>query len=411
MQKRVLVKNIGQLVQVREKRELLRGSGLEEVPVLEDAWLCIEDGRVADYGSMKEFPGISDWNNLEVMDADGCTVMPAFVDCHTHIVFAVDRKEEYVMRLKGITYEEIAMAGGGILNSARKLQELSEDELFERASHRLRWMMEHGTGAVEIKSGYGLTLESELKMLRVVQRLRNFFSIPVKATLLAAHAIPERYRGNKDGYVKEIISEIIPAVAQEKLADFIDVFCENGYFTPEDAERIFTVGLKYGLIPKVHAEQMSHSGGIQVGVRCGAISVDHLEYATQEDITLLRNSDTIPVLLPGAQLFLGLKNPPVQQMLIAGLPIALASDFNPGSSPGGNMGLMMALGSMMYKLVPEVCLNAVTVNAAFAMGVHHQCGSVFRGAKANLLMLKKGFTYHSFCYHYGMNIIEKIIPS
>jgi imidazolonepropionase len=402
---KILIKNIGKLVQVRKAEKPLRGEELNEVPVMENAWLAVENGRIADFGSMDEFPGIADWNGLEVRDAGGCTVMPAFVDCHTHIVYAGSRQDEFVMRLQGKTYQEIAQAGGGILNSVRKLRQTSEDELFESAFQRLQWMLEHGTGAAEIKSGYGLDLLSELKMLRVIRRLKNAFPhIPVRATFLGAHAVPEEFKNNKTGYVEYLIKEMIPSVASEKLADFVDVFCENGYFSFEDTVRILDAGLKYGLIPKVHAEQLSRSGGIEAGVRCGAVSVDHLEYADEKDIRLLKESGTIPVLLPGAQFFLGLKNPPVKEMLDACLPLAIGSDFNPGSCPSGNMGLMMALGCIMYKLTPAQAFNACTVNAAFAMGVQNECGAIFHGAKANLLTLNPGMDYESFAYHFGMGV-------
>jgi imidazolonepropionase len=402
-----LIKNIGKLVQVRKAEKPLRGEELNHVPVLENAWLAVENGRIADFGTMDEFPGISDWNGLEVTDADGATVMPAFVDCHTHIVFAGSRQDEFVMRLQGKTYQEIAEAGGGILNSVRKLRQTSEDELYESAVMRLQWMLEHGTGAVEIKSGYGLDLDSELKMLRVIRRMKEAFPhITVRATFLGAHAVPEEYKNNKAAYVEHVIKEMIPAVASEKLADYVDVFCENGYFSFDDTVRILEAGLKYGLIPKVHAEQLSHTGGIEAGVKCGAVSVDHLEYADEKDIGLLRESETLPVLLPGAQFFLGLKNPPVKEMLDAGLPLCLASDFNPGSCPSGNMGLMMALGCVMYKLTPAQALNACTLNAAFAMGAQNECGGVFHGARANLLILKPGFGYESFAYHFGMGILD-----
>jgi imidazolonepropionase len=400
-----LIKNIGKLIQVRKAEKPLCGEELNYVPVMENAWLAVENGRIADLGTMDEFPGIADWTDLEVSDANGCTVMPAFVDCHTHIVYAGSRQNEFVMRLQGKTYQEIAEAGGGILNSVGKLRQTPEDDLYESAVMRLRWMLDHGTGAVEIKSGYGLDLDTELKMLRVIRRIKEGFPhIPIRSTFLGAHAVPEEYKNNKAGYVEYIIKEMIPAVAYEKLADFVDVFCENGYFSFEDTVRILEAGLKYGLIPKVHAEQLSHTGGIEAGVKCGAISVDHLEFADEEDIMLLKDSKTIPVLLPGAQFFLGLKNPPVKEMLDAGLPIAIGSDFNPGSCPSGNMGLMMALGCIVYKLTPAQSFNACTVNSAFAMGVQNECGSIFHGARANLLVLKQDIDFESFAYHFGMNL-------
>ena len=371
---------------------------MKQLPVLNNAWLACEDGRIADYGSMDEFPGITDWKDLEVMDCSGRMVMPCFADSHTH-----------VDRINGLSYEEIAAKGGGILNSAQKLRMCSEDELFDQSLGRLKEVIAQGTGAIEIKSGYGLDLQSELKMLRVIRRLAGLDLIPIRATFLGAHAIPAEYKNNKAGYIDLLINDMIPAVASEKLATYIDVFCEKNYFDAGETKKILEAGLKHGLLPKVHAEQLSHSNGIKTAVEAGAISVDHLEYCSDEDIALLKGSKTMPTILPGAALFLGLPLPPARKMIDAGLPVAFASDYNPGSSPSGNMKLMMSLACIQYKLNPEEAFNAVTLNSAYAMGLQHEVGTITPGKRANLIITKEVSSYGYLTYAFGSDLIDQVI--
>jgi len=407
MQK-LLIKNISTLYQVRENvQKPLRGEEMNNVPFIENAWLAIEDGVIVDFGSMDDFPGIADWKGLEVIDAEDKNIYPCFVDAHTHIVYAGNREKEFEWRLQGMSYQEIAQRGGGILNSAQLLRQTSEGELFEAAKRRIELMIRMGTGAIEIKSGYGLNVESELKMLRVIQRLKKHFSIPIKSTFLGAHAIPLEYKDKRDEYIKLIIQEMLPKIAEEKLADFIDVFCEQGYFTAEETERILIEGNKYGLRGKIHAEQLSHSGGIQVGVKCNALSVDHLEYTTDEDIILLQKSNTIPVILPGAAFFLNLPPAPARKMIEQGLPLAIASDFNPGSSPSGNIAMMISLACVMNQMTPQQAFNAVTVNAAFAMDIQN-AGWIDRGMFANFFITNKSVTPTTFAYHFAHPIIEEV---
>jgi len=407
MQK-LLIKNISTLFQVRENlQKPLRGKEMNDVPFIKDAWLAIEDGVIVDFGTMYDFPGISDWKNLEVIDAEDKNIYPCFVDAHTHIVYAGNREKEFEWRLEGMSYQEIAQKGGGILHSAQLLRQTSEEELFESAKKRIELMIRMGTGAIEIKSGYGLSTESELKMLRVIQQLKNHFSIPIKSTFLGAHAIPLEYKDKRDEYVKLIIQEMLPKIGEEKLADFIDVFCEQGYFTAEETERILIEGNKHGLKGKVHAEQLSHSGGIQVGLKCKVLSVDHLEYATDEDIKLLQKSNTIPVILPGAAYFLNLPPAPAKQMIDQGLPLAIASDFNPGSSPSGNIPMMLSLACVMNQITPNQAYNAATVNAAFAMDIQN-VGWIDRGMLANFFITDKSVTPTTFAYHFAHPLIEEV---
>lgn len=406
---RLLIKNIKSLVQVRDTVVLkVSGAEMKELPCIENAWLAVDNGLIADYGSMDDFPGIEDWKGLEIIDAEGKIVMPCYADSHTHIVYAGNREGEFVDRINGLSYEEIFARGGGILNSAKKLSEATEDELFEQAMVRLREVISQGTGSIEIKSGYGLSVESELKMLRVIKRIKDLNLIPVKATFLGAHALPLEYKNDKAGYINLIINEMLPKIAAEKLADFIDVFCEQNYFTPEETKTILEAGKKHGLTPKVHAEQMSHFGGIQTGVACGAISVDHLEYCNDEDIAALKNSNTMATVLPGAAFFLSLPLPPARKMIDAGLPIAFASDFNPGSCPSGNMNFMMSLGCVQYKLTPEEVINASTINSAYAMNVSAEVGSITPGKKANFFITKPISSYGFIPYSFGSNLIESV---
>ncbi|MCD6066752.1 MAG: imidazolonepropionase [Bacteroidetes bacterium] len=406
---KVLIKNIRQLVQVREKTETpVKGKEMADLPLIANAWLAIENGLIADYGSMNDFPGISDWSNLEIIEADGRLVLPSWVDSHTHIVYAGSREAEFADRIKGLTYEEIAQRGGGILNSAKKLQDSSEDELLESALIRCNEIISQGTGAVEIKSGYGLTMEAELKMLRVIRKLKEHTPLTIKATFLAAHAVPMEYKTQKEKYIDIILNETLPKVAEEQLAEFIDVFCEKNYFTPEETERILEAGKKHGLIPKVHAEQMSNYGGVLSGVKCGAISVDHLEYVERKEIEALLNSRTIPTILPGAAFFLSLPNPPAREMIDAGLPVAIASDFNPGSSPSGNMNFMQAISCIQYRMTPNECINATTINTAHAMNLADSVGSITIGKKANFFITKKMNSVDMIPYSFGSNPVETV---
>lgn len=387
----------------------LSGQDMKNLPGIENAWLACDNGLIADYGSMDDFPGITDWKGLEVIDCAGKIVMPCFADSHTHIVYAGNRTQEFVDRINGLTYEEIFSRGGGILNSAKKLRETSEDDLFNQSYERFKEVIAQGTGAIEIKSGYGLDLQSELKMLRVIKRLKDLNLIPVKATFLGAHAIPAEFKGNKQGYIDLLINDMLPAIEKEGLADYIDVFCEKNYFDEHETRHILEAGKKHGLIAKVHAEQLSHTNGIKAAVECGAASVDHLEFCNDNDIELLKNSNTMPTILPGAALFLNLQLPPARRMIDAGLPVAFASDYNPGSSPSGNMKLTMSLACIQYNLTPEEAMNAVTINSAFAMGQQNTVGTITPGKLANLIITKEINSFGYIPYAFGSDIIDKII--
>ena len=407
---RILIKNIHRLLQVREHtNEPITGKDLDHVPFIENAWLAIDDGIIADFGNMEDFPGISDWKGLQIIDAAGKLVLPAWVDSHTHIVYAGSREGEFGDRIRGLTYEQIAQRGGGILNSAQKLKHTSEEDLIEQALIRCNEIISHGTGTVEIKSGYGLYPEAELKMLRVIRELKKHTPLSVKSTFLAAHAVPLEFKQNKAAYIDLILNETLPKVAEEKLADFIDVFCEQNYFTPDETIQLLEACKKYGMSPKVHAEQMSNYGGVLAGVKCGARSVDHLEFVAQKEIDALKNSKTIPTILPGAAFFLSLPNPPARQMIDAGLPLAIASDFNPGSSPSGNMNLMQSICCIQYKMTPNECLNASTINSAFAINMQHEVGSITIGKKANLMITKKMNSLDMIAYSFGSNPVDTMI--
>jgi len=409
----ILIKNIKEILQVEDTPKLLvKGDKMKEIQTQKDAWLFIQKGKILDFGSMtllNEISLLSENPDMEVIDATGKMLMPAFVDSHTHLVYPASREIEYIDKIKGLSYEEIAKKGGGILNSAKKMQEIDEEELFLSSMQRLNEIAKYGTGAVEIKSGYGLTTESELKMLRVIKRLKQHSPLTVKATFLGAHSIPMEYRGKQEKYVDIVINEMLPQVAEEKLADFIDVFCDVGFFTVKDTERILEAGLKYGLRGKIHANELDYSGGVQAGVKYSALSVDHLEFVGEKEIRALLNSETMPTVLPGAAFFLGMVYAPVRKMIDAGLPLALASDFNPGSSPSGNMQLILSMASILYKLLPEEAINATTINTAYAMGVSKELGSIARGKKANVLITKEIPTYEYLPYYYGTNKVETVI--
>jgi len=407
---KLLIKNIKQLVQLETEPKLkVSGAAMKQIEVLENAWLAVENGIIVGFGSMNDWEGISDWRDLQVIDASGKIVLPAFVDSHTHLVYAGSREKEFVDRINGLSYEEIAARGGGILNSAKRLSETSEEELLKDALFRLNEVAKYGTGAIEIKSGYGLNTINELKILRVIKKLKSLSPITIKSTFLGAHAFPPEFKDNHKGYIDLLVNEMIPKVAEEKLADFCDVFCERNYFSIDDSAIILETAKKYGMTPKVHANQLSNSGGVQVGVKVAAISVDHLEFVDRDEITALLGSETMPTLLPGAQWFLNLPCPPARKMIDAGLPVAIASDYNPGSSPSGNMSLMMSIACVQYNMNPEEVLNAVTLNSAYAMQVSDQLGSISIGKKANLIITKNIPSYAYIPYSFGMNCVEQLL--
>lgn len=404
----LLIYNIGMLVQAREEPPaFVAGKAMSQLPVIELGWLLIEDDIIGAYGPMSGKPDALP--GMKTLDVGGGYVFPSFCDSHSHLVYAGSREKEYTDKIRGLSYEEIARRGGGILNSARLLHETSEDDLFSQSMERVREIIRFGTGAVEIKSGYGLATEDELKMLRVIRRIKRESPLTVKATFLGAHAIPEKYRENRKGYIDLIVSEMIPAVAAEKLADYIDVFCDRGFFTIDETERILVAGAHHGLRPKMHANELDFSGGIQLGVKHMALSVDHLEYTGDEEIAALLGSGTMPTLLPGAAFFLGMDNPPARKMIDSGLSLAMASDYNPGSSPSGNMKFILSLGCIRMKMLPEEAINAVTLNSAYAMGLSDTHGSITVGKKANLFITKKIPSYEYMAYAYGTDLIEKVI--
>lgn len=404
----MLITNIKGLVGLHPKDKLvLRGSELSNLPVLENAWLLLEDGLIRDFGKMDAFP--SSIAHLPSYNADGRHVFPSWCDSHTHIVFAASREEEFAMKIQGKTYEEIAAAGGGILNSANKLQRASEEELFESAAIRLKQMILQGTGAVEIKSGYGLTTESEIKMLKVIKRLKDQFPIPVKATFLAAHAFPAEFKNDHQGYIDLIINGMLPLIAKENLADYIDVFCEKGFFSVEETDQILKAGAKYGLKPKIHANQLSVSGAIEVAVENNAISVDHLEESNEETINTLRNADTIVTLLPSCSFYLGIPFADAKSFIKADLPVALATDYNPGSTPSGNMNFVVSLGCIKMKMLPEQAINAATLNGAAAMEISGNYGGIAVGKKANLFITKPMPSIAYLPYSFGESMVDKVI--
>jgi imidazolonepropionase len=404
---KVLIINIKELIQVRDIGILkVSGGKMNELPTIKNAYLLIEDDLIADYGEMKNCPSIKVDSTI---DSKGKMVLPTWCDSHTHIVYAGNREQEFVDRINGMTYEEIANRGGGILNSATKLQETSEEELYNQSKNRLEQVMKMGTGAVEIKSGYGLTVEGELKMLRVIQKLKSNYPIEIKATFLGAHAFPKEYKENHQGYIDSIINEMLPAISNEKLADFIDVFCESGYFSVSETEQIMEAGNKFGLKSKIHVNQFNAIGGVNAAVKNNAISVDHLEIMNNDDIEILKNTDTMPVALPTCSYFLGIPYAPARKMIEAGLSLALASDFNPGSSPSGNMNFVVATACIKMKMTPEEAINAATINGAYAMDISKTHGSITIGKKANIIITKPLNSIYELPYAFGSNLIDTVI--
>ena len=402
-----LIINIKELLQVRETTiEKVSGSEMAILPTLKNAFLLIENDTILSYGSMENCPK----NRADkTIDASGKIVLPSWCDSHTHIVYVGNREQEFVDRINGLSYEEIANRGGGILNSAKKLNEASEDEIYNQSKKRLEEIMLLGTGAVEIKSGYGLTVEGELKMLRVIKKLAKNYPITIKATFLGAHAFPTEYKENHSGYIDVIINEMLPKIAAEKLADYIDAFCEIGYFSVEETERIMEAGKKYGLRSKIHVNQFTVINGIKACVKYDALSVDHLEMVTDDDISALKNSKTMPVALPSCSYFINIPYTPARKMIDAGLPLALASDFNPGTSPSGNMNFVVATACIKMKMTPQEAINAATLNGAYAMGISNTHGSITIGKKANLIITKPLNSFYELPYAFGSNLIEQVM--
>lgn len=403
---KVLISNIKELLQIRQAGvKKLSGSEMKELPSIRNGWILVEDGKIADFGKMETLPQVK---GAEEIDASGKFLLPGWIDSHTHLVYAGNREQEFVDRINGLTYEEIANKGGGILNSARKLQETSEEELYEQSAKRLEEVMKMGTTAIEIKSGYGLTTEAELKMLRVIRRLRENYPLTIKSTFLGAHALPKEYKQDKQAYLDLLINEMMPKIAKENLAEYVDIFCEKGYFTVDDTHKILSAGKKYGLLPKIHVNQFNSIGGIQAGVEHEALSVDHLEVVLPEDIESLKGSKTMPVALPSCSLFLSIPYTPARDIIDAGLPLALATDYNPGSTPSGNMNLVISLACIKMKMTPEEAINAATINAAYAMGISETHGSITIGKAANFLLTEKIPSYGFLPYSFGANHIDSV---
>ena len=407
---KTVIKNISELIQTENTpRKWVAGKDMSKLSTIKDAFVEYENGIITSFGSMSDWNGIEDWNNTEIIDAEGGMVFPSYCDSHTHLVFAASREEEFVDRINGLSYEEIANRGGGILNSAEKLQNATEDKLYESAFSRLNNLIQMGTGAIEIKSGYGLTLDAELKMLRVIKRLKENTEVSIKATFLGAHALPKEYKDNKEGYMNLVIDEMLPQVAEEKLADYVDIFCEKGYFTVEDTIRLLEAASKLGIQAKTHVNQFNSIGGVEASVKLGALSVDHLEEMEEQDFEALKNSDCMPTILPSCSFFLGIPYGPAVKMMEKGLPVALATDYNPGSTPSGNMNFVSSLGCIQMKMTPEQVINATTINTAYAMGLEKELGSICIGKKANLFITKEISSYSYLPYSFGENVIEKVV--
>ncbi len=407
---KVLIKNIKALAFVdNHSKNWIAGSEMDEVNIINDAYVAIENDRIVDFGEMQNLHGITDWSNLEIIDADGKMVLPAFCDSHTHLVFAKSREAEYVDRIKGLTYEEIAAKGGGILNSAKAMQNADEDELVEQALNRLNDVMYHGTGAIEIKSGYGLTVDAEIKMLRVANRLKELSPVAIKTTFLGAHAFPAEYKENHQGYIDLMINEMLPRVAEEGLAEYVDAFCERGYYSIDETRQVVEAAAKYGLKPKLHVNQFTNSGGLQLAVELGAISVDHLEQLGDEEIEVLKSSKTMPVSLPSCSYFINIPYTPARRIVDAGLPLAIASDYNPGTTPSGNMQFLLSLATTKQRLTPVEAMNAITLNGAYAMELQNEMGSISVGKKANLIITKEIPSLEYMAYAFGTNHVDQMI--
>jgi imidazolonepropionase len=401
-----LIINIKELLQVREIGVAkVSGAAMATLPTIKNAYLLLEDNLIADFGSMYSVPKVK---ADKTIDANGKMILPSWCDSHTHIVYAGNREQEFVDRINGLSYEEIANRGGGILNSAKKLNEATEEQIYNQSKERLEEVMRLGTGAIEIKSGYGLTIDGELKMLRVIKRMSLNYPISIKATFLGAHAIPLEYRDNRKGYIDLLINKMLPAISKNKLAHFIDVFCETGYFTVAETEQIMNAGAHFGLKPKIHVNQFNSIGGIQAGVKHKALSVDHLEIMTPEDIEALKNMETMPVALPSCSYFLSIPYTPARKMIAAGLPLALATDYNPGSTPSGNMNFVVATACIKMKMTPEEAINAATINGAYAMGISNTHGSITVGKKANFIITKPIPSYYQLPYAFGSNLIDTV---
>ena len=406
---KITIQNIKELVGISYSGILLKkGAEMNQLSTIKNAFVIIENGLIKSFGKMTDLTSIEN-DNFTVIDAKNKLVFPSWCDSHTHLVFAAPRDEEFVDRINGLTYEEIALKGGGILNSAEKLQETSEDELYDSAMIRIHEIIKLGTGALEVKSGYGLTVEAELKMLRVIKRMKQNSPLTIKANFLGAHAIPKEYKNNRHKYIDLIINEMIPIIKSEGLAEYIDVFCETNYYTPEETDRILKAGIAIGLTPKIHVNQFTTIGGIQTGINNNALSVDHLEVLNKEDIKALKKSETMPTLLPSCSFFLGIPYAPAKELIENNLPIALASDYNPGSTPSGNMNFVVSLACIKMKLTPEQAINAATINSAYAMGVSDKLGSIEIGKKANLFITKEINSYAFLPYSFGSNLIETVI--
>ena len=402
---RTLIKNIKELVQVERQPKLrVCGKDMAQMETVKNAYLIVEDDKIAAFGPMSE---LKEQSFDKEVDASGRMVFPSFCDSHTHLVYAGSREIEYIDKIRGLSYDEIAKRGGGILNSAKRVQEASEQQLYDDAMARLEQIIRFGTGAVEIKSGYGMTPEAELKMLRVIRRLKENSPLTIKSTLLGAHGIPMEYRGRQEKFVDLVIDQMIPQAAAEGLADYIDVFCDAGFFTVEDTERMLEAGARYGMRPKIHANEMACSGGIQCAVKYNALSCDHLEYTGEEEIQCLLSSETMPTVLPGAAFFLNMQHAPVRRMMEAGLPVAMASDYNPGSSPSGNMQLIVSFACVNYRMLPEEAINATTINSGYAMGVSDVLGSIAVGKRANFYITTPIPTYEYLPYAYGENKVAR----
>jgi imidazolonepropionase len=401
-----LIINIKELIQVRETAiSKVSGAEMAILPTIKNAYLVLKDNLIAGFGAMENLPEIK---TDSIVDATGKMILPTWCDSHTHIVYAGNREQEFVDRINGLSYEEIANRGGGILNSAKKLNETSEDDIYNQSKARLEEVMRLGTGAVEIKSGYGLTVDGELKMLRVIKKLAENYPVTIKATFLGAHAFPLEFKENKKGYIDEIINKMLPEIAKNKLADYVDAFCETGYFSVEETEQIMEAGIQNGLIPKIHVNQFNSIGGIQAGIKYEALSVDHLEIMNPEDIQALKDTKTMPVALPSCSYFLSIPYTPAREMIKAGLPLALATDYNPGSTPSGNMNFVVATACIKMKMTPEEAINAATINGAYAMGVSDTHGSITVGKKANFIITKPITSYYQLPYAFGTNLIESV---